>query len=107
MTTSPERCEALTCPLNEAGIIHSQGIYKHNNQDNVGFCIVFANSNPPDFIWKAWERYADLERIIKKGKHNGENVEELVKEREAKSQIVERFLDYHCGCNRCLEGGKH
>jgi hypothetical protein len=100
-------CTIRDCPLNEAGITHLQGIYKHNGQDQGGFDIAFGNSNPPEFIWRAWDRFGDLERMVRKGRKHGENVVELEKERAEMSAVVARFLDYHCGCKCFLNGSKH
>lgn len=38
-TTLPQ-CMLETCPLNEVGMVHSIGIYKHNGQDQTGFDIL-------------------------------------------------------------------
>lgn len=68
---------------------------------------MFANSNPPKFIWEAWQRFGDLERAIRKEKANGQDIQDLEKERAENSDLVDRFLDNHCSCNRCLDGEKH
>jgi hypothetical protein len=66
------RCEIRDCPLNEVGILHSEGIYIHESKGRVPFHYVFCYSNPPPFIWeatKSWESvigfpYTDVPNIV-------------------------------------------
>ena len=45
--------------------------------------------------------------MVRKGKKHGENVGDLEREQAEVTAIVERFLDYHCGCGCFSSGIKH
>jgi hypothetical protein len=105
-TFGPSRpCTKRDCPLNEVGIHHSEGIYKHEGKD-VKFSVVFSMSNPPPFIHKAnssfWAAQAS-----KSAAKAGDNLEEIEKTLAKNGSLVGRFLNYHAGCKCKQHGCQH
>jgi len=98
---SPKSCTKTDCPLNEAGIPHSTGIYLHEGREHNRFCIILSNSNPLPFIWRCLEETGTAYEAIKESKIMGGNVKEAEAALAALQGTVERFLDYHNGCNNC------
>ncbi|KAI4123664.1 MAG: hypothetical protein LQ338_005154 [Usnochroma carphineum] len=47
------RCIDPSCPVMEE---HGQGMYLHNNQPPHIKAAAFGYSNPPDYVWAAWDR---------------------------------------------------
>ena len=92
---TPRRSQVPTCPLNEAGMEHSCGLYLNNgrSQTRTSISILFGDSNPPGFIWDASEqRQTAMEKIRK-----GENVEENRRVAEETAGLVGRFVSLHAG----------
>ncbi|KAE9380412.1 hypothetical protein N431DRAFT_459346 [Stipitochalara longipes BDJ] len=86
-------CRIVDCSLNEAGIHHSIGIYKHHNkpQRRKSVPLPFGESNPPDFIWKASkEREEAMARISR-----DESVEENRSVAIEMAELLQRFCDLH------------
>lgn len=94
-------CTKLDCPLVQAGIPHSEGIYLHEGKD-AGFSITFAKSNPPPFVWEANNLFWEGETAIRAVK--GVNNKELEETTEKHRLTLKGFLNYHGGCN-CKEHG--
>ncbi|KAL5317288.1 hypothetical protein ACEPPN_014383 [Leptodophora sp. 'Broadleaf-Isolate-01'] len=86
-------CRIPSCPLNEAAIIHSKGIYKHKGQvgNRASAPASFGDSNPPDFIWKANEAREEALAKIKRG----EDVKANWGIAAEMAALVERFCELH------------
>jgi len=96
-TFGPSRpCSKRDCPLNEVGIHHSEGIYKHEGK-NVEFSVVFSMSNPPYFIREANARFWATQ-TAKGAAKAGDNLEEIEKTFAKNGSLLGRFLNYHAGC---------
>lgn len=91
-------CRIASCPLNEAGIQHNVGLYKHNGrknslgvQDPHGIPILFGDANPPYFIWAAAEERTRALEKVRLGQDADRNWE-IAYEMEG---ILRRFCELH------------
>ncbi|CZT50966.1 uncharacterized protein RSE6_12042 [Rhynchosporium secalis] len=86
-------CRIPSCPLNEAAIIHGKGIYKHNGEtvNRSLQPLVFGDSNPPDFIWKANLAHEEAMAKIKRGLDVKVNWAVAIE----MATLVERFCELH------------
>jgi hypothetical protein len=95
--SSPTPCSKHDCPLNEVGINHSKGIYRHEGRD-ASFCnVVFANSNPPPFIWQAHGRF--WKAVGAESTAKGDALHTVQKVIQKDDAMVNKFLSCHGGCS--------
>lgn len=95
--TTPNSCSKHDCPLNEAGINHSEGIYRHEGKDAIFCNVVFANSNPPPFIWQAHGRFWKAVAAESTAKGDAPcSVQETI---QKDGSMVNKFLSDHGGCS--------